>query len=85
MTEYRWSDLTVGLSAQFEVQITESMIEAFAEISGDRNPMHLDEQFATAAGFPGRVVYGLLTSSFYSQLVGMYLPGKHALLHGIGR
>jgi 3-hydroxybutyryl-CoA dehydratase len=83
MNDYRWDDLSVGMSAQFDVEVTPEMMSAFADLSGDVNPLHLDDEFAQQAGFPGRVVFGMLTSSFYSRLVGVYLPGKHALLDGI--
>jgi len=83
MNDYGWQDLAVGLGATFEVLITAQMLDDFARLSGDYNPLHMDPAFARAAGFPGRVVFGLLTASFYSRLVGMYLPGKRALLHGV--
>ena len=83
MNEYRWSDLKVGLDAQFETTIGEDAMRRFVEISGDVNPLHMDDAFARNRGFPGRVVFGMLASSFYSKLVGVYLPGKFALLHGI--
>jgi len=83
MNEYRWSDLKLGLDAQFETTIGEEAMRRFVEISGDVNPLHMDDAFARNRGFRGRVVFGLLASSFYSKLVGVYLPGKFALLHGI--
>ncbi len=83
MNEYRWPDLAVGASAAFDVVVTEEMLDGFAAISGDHNPLHMDATFSRASGFSGRVVFGLLTASFYSQLIGIHLPGKHALLHGI--
>jgi 3-hydroxybutyryl-CoA dehydratase len=83
MNDYRWDDLAVGMSARFEVEVTPDLMIAFANLSGDSNPLHSDEGFARAAGYPGRVVFGMLTSSFYSRLVGVYLPGKRALLDGI--
>jgi len=83
MNEYRWPDLAVGASAAFDVVVTEEMLDGFAAISGDHNPLHMDAAFGQASGFSGRVVFGLLTASFYSQLIGIHLPGKHALLHGI--
>jgi 3-hydroxybutyryl-CoA dehydratase len=83
MNDYQWEDLTVGMSAHFDVEVTSEQMLAFAELSGDTNPLHVDEAFARSSGFPGRVVFGLLTSSFYSRLVGVYLPGKRALLDGI--
>ena len=83
MNEYRWADLTVGLRAEFQVALTDEMMRAFAALSGDVNPLHVDAAYANGAGFRGPVAFGLLTSAFYSQLVGVHLPGKYALLHGI--
>lgn len=83
MNDYGWQDLAIGLRASFDVQVTAQMLESFAAISGDTNPLHMDEEFAKAAGFPGRVVFGMLTAGFYSRLIGMCLPGKRALLHGM--
>jgi 3-hydroxybutyryl-CoA dehydratase len=80
---YRWDDLAVGKSETFDVEVTSQAMTQFASVSGDYNPLHIDEKFAHEAGFGGVVVFGLLTSSFYSQLVGMYLPGKFALLRGL--
>jgi acyl dehydratase len=83
MNDYNWPELAVGLGATFEVLVTAQMLDDFAALSGDCNPLHMDDAFARSAGFPGRLVFGMLTSSFYSRLVGMYLPGKHGLLHGV--
>lgn len=83
MNQYAWSDLKVGMAAEFRVIVTQEMMQTFRELSGDTNPLHLDEEFAREQHFAGRVVYGLLTSAFYSRLVGVYLPGKRAVLHGI--
>ena len=83
MNAYRWEDLSVGLRHEFSVTLTAEMMAGFAAISGDTNPLHVDAEHAVAAGYPGPVAFGLLTSSFYSQLVGVHLPGRHALLHGL--
>ena len=83
ISDLRWEDLTLGTSAQFDVQLSAEMMASFAALSGDVNPLHMDEEFARKSGYPGRVVFGMLTASFYSRLVGMCLPGKRALLHGI--
>ena len=63
--------------------MTGTRMDLFRKLSGDENPMHVDDQYATERGFPGRLVYGMLTSSFYSTLVGVYLPGRYCLLHEI--
>ena len=83
MNEYRWEDISLGMKAQFEASFTDEMIQQYAAISGDRNPLHVDAFYARDHGFPGPVVFGMMTSSLYSQLAGMYLPGKYALLQGI--
>ena len=83
MTEYQWGDLSLGMKHGFSAVFTDEMVEQFATLSGDANPLHVDREYAVAAGFPGPVVFGMMTSSLYSRLVGMYLPGKYALLQGI--
>ena len=83
MNKYKFSDIKVGLSESFEVQIVPSMMDKFLEISNDINSLHQDINYAKQKGFLGRVVYGLLTSSFYSTLVGVHLPGKYCILQGI--
>lgn len=83
MNEYRWDDLTVGLKHSFDATFTSDMVDDFARISGDINPLHVDPGYAIAAGFPGPVLFGMMTSSLYSRLVGVYIPGKYALLQGM--
>lgn len=83
MNSYTLQDIHVGLGAQFSVTITEEMLDSFQSLSEDTNPLHADSRYAKEKGFKDRVAYGMLTSAFYSKLVGVYLPGKYALLHGI--
>lgn len=83
MKEYRFDDCIIGIRESFTVEVTESMMSLFESVSGDKNPMHLDGEYAKAHGYNDRLVYGLLTSSFYSKLVGMYLPGKYCILKTI--
>ena len=83
MNKYKFSDIKVGLAKSFEVHVVSSMMDKFLEISNDINSLHQDSHYAKQKGFSGRVVYGLLTSSFYSTLVGVYLPGKYCILQGI--
>jgi len=61
------------------MKITESIVSDFAKISGDYNPLHMDENYAKSTTFKKRVCHGMLLASFFSRLVGMYLPGKYAL------
>ncbi|MEA2163902.1 MAG: hypothetical protein QOK37_2029 [Thermoanaerobaculia bacterium] len=83
MNEYRWADLAIGMREQFAVLIEESTVDAFVALTGDINPLHADSDAAREAGFHTRLVHGLLTTSYYSTLVGVYLPGRYALLQGI--
>ena len=83
MNEYRFEDIKLGMQESFSVVITEEMMDGFMKMTGDVNPLHCDAEFAKAKGFPGRVVYGMLTSAFYSTLAGVYLPGKHCLLQSV--
>ena len=83
MNEYRFEDLEIGKTESFEVTVTAEMMNSFLNISGDTNPLHNDEQFAKDQGYDNKVVYGLLTTSFISKLVGVLLPGKYCLLQGV--
>lgn len=83
MNSYKFSEILIGLEDSFSVDIDEQLMEKFMEISGDVNPLHTEKDFAQNRGFNNKVVYGLLTSSFYSRLVGVYLPGTYCVLHGI--
>ncbi len=83
MNEYRWEELRPGLAASFSVVVTVEMLNAFRDLSGDTNPLHSDLEYARLSGFDGVVAHGLLSASFYSALVGVHLPGKSCLLHGI--
>lgn len=78
-----FEELHIGLSESFKVKITDEMLDLFIKISGDKNPMHSSEEYAKNKNYPSKVIHGLLSSSFYSTLVGMYLPGEKCLLHGI--
>ena len=77
--EYSFDEIKVGLIHNFEVIIDEEIIKKFANISGDFNPLHMDDQYAKETKFGKRVAHGMLLASFFSRLVGMYLPGKNAL------
>ncbi len=83
MNEYKFADIKIGLLESFNTKINSLMMDKFLDISNDVNPLHINKEYAKDKGFPDRVVYGLLTSSFYSTLVGVYLPGKYCILQGI--
>ena len=77
--EYSFDEIEIGLKHNFEVIIDKKLEENFAKITGDFNPLHMDEQYAKETKFGKRVCHGMLLASFFSRLVGMYLPGKNAL------
>lgn len=83
MNSYTLEQITPGLTQEFTVTVTPEMMQQFYAITGDNSPIHMDEEYAAQRGFPGRVVYGMLGTSFFSTLAGVYLPGEHCLLHSV--
>jgi 3-hydroxybutyryl-CoA dehydratase len=83
MQEYIFDELLVGETGTFKQVVSAEMLSIFSSLSGDNNPLHCDEVYAKSLGHPSCVVHGMLTSSLYSRLVGVYLPGKYALLQSI--
>ena len=78
-SEYTFDQIEIGLSIEFQVTISESMVDNFAKVSGDFSPIHMDDKYAKSTSFGKRVVHCMLLASFLSRVDGMYLPGKHAL------
>ena len=76
---YYLEDLSVGMTAEFSKTITEDDITLFAEVSGDHNPVHMDEAFAKTTLFKTRIAHGLLSASFISRVLGVQLPGPGAI------
>ena len=79
LSKYTFDEIEIGLTKQFQITITESMVDDFAKLTGDFSPIHMDEDYASTTTFQKRVVHGMLLASFLSKIDGMYLPGKHAL------
>jgi 3-hydroxybutyryl-CoA dehydratase len=77
--KYYLEDLEVGMSATTSMTITGEQIDTFAKITGDYNPIHVDEEAAKAAGFPGRIAHGALSASLISAVLGNDLPGPGAV------
>lgn len=82
MKSYEFKDLSIGMEESFSRKITDEMLGQFYGITGDSNPLHLDDIFAKEKGYDSRVVYGMLTASLFSTLGGVYLPGRNCLIHG---
>ena len=70
-----FEDLSIGQSAEFAKTVTEADIVAFAGVSGDFNPVHINEVFAQTTMFKGRIAHGMLSAAFISTVFGMKLPG----------
>ena len=74
-----FTDIQIGDKISFKMEISEEQVQKFADISGDYNPLHMDEIYAQNSKFKQKIAHGMLLGSYFSQLVGMYLPGKNAL------
>ena len=68
-------DLMVGMSAAYTKTVTDADLVLFAGVSGDINPMHVDQEYARKTMFQGRIAHGMLTASFISAVLGTKLPG----------
>jgi acyl dehydratase len=75
-----FDQLTDGRMAEENYQITDQVYRAFLVTSGDVNPLHVDDDFARAAGFDEKVAHGGLLNAFVSHFVGMVMPGRRSLL-----
>ena len=71
--------MKVGDSASMTKTFTDADVRTFAEISGDKNPIHLDDDYAAETRFGKRLVHGILTSGMISALLGMELPGPGSI------
>ena len=79
MAGYCLEDLKPGLSAERTHVVTEADITAFAEVSGDFNPVHMDEAFAQTTAFKGRIAHGMLSAAYISATIAGDLPGPGAV------
>jgi len=68
--------ITIGMQVSYTQKVTDADIQAFAEISGDRNPVHLDQDYAENSRYKKRIAHGLLTASYFSSLFGTKIPGE---------
>lgn len=75
ITGYFLEDLKVGMSAVFAKTITEADIVMFSGVTGDMNPVHVNEDYARDTMFKGRIAHGMLTGSLISTVLGMKMPG----------
>jgi 3-hydroxybutyryl-CoA dehydratase len=72
---YYFDELKIGMDAVFSRTITDTDLKLFSGVSGDTNPMHLNEEYAKSTPFGGCIVFGMLTASLISAVIGTKLPG----------
>ena len=76
---YCLEDLSVGMTATLTRTVQENDITLFAEVTGDSNPVHLDEDYAAQTMFGGRIAHGMFTAAYISAVLGTKLPGPGAI------
>lgn len=76
---YFFEDLHQGMEASFAKTVSEADIISFADVTGDKNPLHLDPEYAARTIFKQRIAHGMLTAGYISAVFGMELPGPGAI------
>ena len=76
------SDIHIGQTEHYERTVTEADIERFADVSGDDNPVHFDDEWAATTMFKGRITHGMLSASYISAVIGTRLPGPGTIYMG---
>jgi len=76
---FYFDELSVGQTAEMTRVVGEQDLVAFAEVSGDSNPVHLDEAYAATTPFGGRIAHGMLSAAYISAVLGTKLPGPGAI------
>lgn len=79
MRELYLEDLSLGRTATYSRVVTAADIDAFAAVTGDENPVHLDEVYAAGTRFGGRIAHGMLSAGYISTVLGTRLPGPGAI------
>lgn len=79
LQKYYFEDLHEGMEASFAKTVTEADVAAFAGVTGDFNPVHVNEEFARETMFKGRIAHGMLSAGLISTVLGMHLPGPGAI------
>ncbi len=77
-----YDELQVGQRASLERTVSERDVQLFAEVSGDRNPVHLDDHYAAGTPFKARIAHGMLTGALISAAIAGTLPGPGSIYLG---
>lgn len=76
---YSFAEIEEGLVVEREYQLDASVYDAFLNAFADHSPLHVDDAYARASGFQGRVMHGAILNGFLSHFIGMHFPGRRAL------
>jgi len=79
MAGYSITELTIGQTASFSKTVSESDIYLYAGVTGDINPLHINEEYAKTTAFKSRIAHGMLSAGFVSAVLGVSLPGPGSL------
>jgi 3-hydroxybutyryl-CoA dehydratase len=71
-----FEEIKIGMAASYSQTITDADVKAYSGISGDKNPIHMDDDYASHSKFNRRIAHGMISSSFFSALFGTRLPGQ---------
>lgn len=69
-------EIEIGMEVSYSQTITDADIKAFSGISGDKNPVHMDDEYAKNSRYKKRIAHGMLSASFFSALFGTKIPGE---------
>ncbi len=82
VNDISFAEIKVGDTASMSKTVTEFDVYSFAGVTGDFNPVHIDEEFAKTTMFKGRIAHGMLSAGFISAVLGTALPGKNTIYLG---
>lgn len=74
-----YSDIKLGAVYTFEREFSQNDLADFARLTGDFNPLHIDQEFGAKSKFKRNIVHGMFAGSLFSTLVGMYCPGENSI------
>ncbi len=79
MKKRTFDQITIGENASITQVITDEMVRGYAELTGDKNPVHIDEEYASKTIFKERIAHGILVTGLISNVLGTQLPGEGAI------